>query len=83
MTIQVATPLRAYLSECGVQENPHFLDAETIVRELIRHAGVLAVVAPSGDRFALVALPPHLLNALSAYVPAPPQPLPLFDMAEA
>lgn len=54
-----------------------------MVRELITHGSILPDVAPGDDRFALVVLPPHLPQALAAYVPAPSQPLPLFDIAEA
>lgn len=76
MSISVATPLWAYLSESPRSEP---LDADAIVREIITNAGILADVTPSGDRFALVALPLHLLQALPTVVPAPARPLPLFE----
>lgn len=71
MTLQVATPLRAYLAESPQPEPP--LDAADLVRELIARAGVLPDAAPGGDRFLLVALPPALLHALAAHLPPAPQ----------
>lgn len=75
--ISIATPLQTFLSE-SPRSGP-LLDAETIVRELITRAGLLSDVAPSGDRFVLVALPPRLLEALAAHLPPAPQPMPLLE----
>lgn len=76
MTLQVATPLRAYLAQSPQPEPP--IDAATLVRELAANAGVLPDSAPGGDRFLLVALPPRLLEALAAHAGPAIDPMPLF-----
>jgi len=55
------------------------LDADAIVRELIKHAGIMPDTTPDGWHVVLVALPPHLLQALAAHVPLAPQPMPLLE----
>lgn len=76
--ISLATPLRAYLSESPQPERP--LDADALVRGLIANAALLPDVAPGGDHFLLVALPPRLLEALAAHVPPAPRPMPLLEL---
>lgn len=77
MSISVAMPLRAYLADSPQPKPP--IDAATLLRELVAHAGVLADPAPGGDRFVLAVLPPHLVEALAAHAAPRPQPMPLLE----
>lgn len=82
-SIAVAMPLRAHLAESekldGQIQPSSTLDADTIIRDLIASAGLLPDVASDGGRFVLVAASPRLLQALAAYVPPAPRPMPLLE----
>ena len=84
-TTTLALPLGAYFADSSGSANlstldhQPSLDAATLLRELIARAGVLPDVAPGGDRFVLVALPPYLLEALAAQLPPALQPMPLLE----
>jgi len=77
-TLQIASPLGAHHADFS-QTHPH-IDADALLRAIATNAGVLADSAPGGDHFLLLALPPSLLAALSAYVPPAPEALPLLEM---
>lgn len=80
MTLSVALPLRAHLADLP-QKPVTPIDADALVRELITHAGILPDTTADGCRVVMVALPAHLLAALSAYVAPPtPEALPLLEM---
>ena len=74
MSLQLATPLRAYLLEARHTVQP--ADPQTTLRRLIGHAGVLDEVLSDGSRFIVVVAPPDLMEELKGHAaPAPP---PLF-----
>lgn len=76
MTLQLATPLRAYLAKSPQPELP--IDATALLRELATHAGILPDVGPDGVRFVLLPLPPHLVDALAAHARPTIDSMPLF-----